>query len=365
MKLLFFSDRLKRGEFASLRAREEFKSSLKKKGIICKIVDLKYFLSPKKYKFVEMYQHIRRDSPDFIMIDTIPLIGSFSLIMKLFKAYPLFVRLRGDFWKELQQQRIYHENSVSLVKNMARNVLGNLCLKYANAVFPVCNYLKDIGIKHNLPPEKLFTIYNGVDLDRFNLKEDGEIYRRKYGITDKKLLVCVSNFNFPEKVEGLIFFLPAIKRILNENPDVRFLIVGDGLFLNWVKGQIEKQKIRSQTIITGFVRDIERIYAAADIVLYLSFQDALPTVLLEASASGKPIVANKIGGVHEIIINQKTGILIDKYDREALYTHITRFLDNDPLRIKFGEMAQKSINTRFNWNVIGRQFADIFLKLMK
>ena len=181
MKLLFFSDRLKRGEFASLRAREEFKSTLKMKGIICEIVDLKFFLSPKKYRFVEMYQHIRKDSPDFIMIDTIPLIGSFSLIMKLFKAYPFFVRLRGDFWKELQQQRLYHKNSISLVKNIARDVLGNLCLKNANAVFPVCNYLKEIGVNHHLKPEKLITIYNGVDVDRFHLKEDGRLYRRKYG----------------------------------------------------------------------------------------------------------------------------------------------------------------------------------------
>ena len=365
MKLLFFSDRLTVGEFASLRAREEFKSSLKKNGITCKMVNQKLFLTSKKHKFVEMYHYIRKNSPDFIMIDTIPLIGSFSFILKLFKTYPFFVRLRGDFWKEIQQQRLCNKTVFSLARNLSRDFLGNLCLKYANAIFPVCNYLKEISIRHYIQPKKLFTVYNGVDLERFNLKVDREFYRKRYEITDKKLLVCVSNFNFPEKVRGLIFFLPAIKKVLTENRDVRFLIVGNGVYLNWVKNQIKRYRIHSQTFVTGFIKDVERIYSAADIILYFSFQDALPTVLLEASASGKPIVANKVGGVHEIIKNQKTGILVDNHDREALYSHLKQLLDNDSLRIEFGIKAQEWIIKQFNWTKIGQRFSEILHSLSK
>ena len=109
----------------------------------------------------------------------------------------------------------------------------------------------------------------------------------------------------------------------------------------------------------GYLNDVEYAYAAADILFYPSFHDSLPTVILEASACGKPIIASKVGGIPEIILHNKTGLLFEPYDKKSLSNYFRILLEDELLKKKLGRNARKRIEERFNWPRVGKRLSRI------
>jgi len=313
----------------------------------------------KKYGLVKIYNKIQEYSPDLIMSDTVSLVNIYPLISKFSKSIPFCIRLRGNFWDEVKQRRLEQKTFVNFSRSVMINSLGNFCLKMSDIILPVCNYLRKVSLNHIPVPKKNFTVFNGVNNSRFNLTVDDSIFKQKFDLENQKLIVCVLGFDFPEKVRGIVYFLPTIKEILRKYLDVSFVIVGRGQYGVYLEEIIKKYKLTSRVIMTGFIKAIEYAYAAADIIFYPSFHDSLPTVLLEASASGKPIIASKIGGIPEIIVNNKTGLLFDPQDKKTLHNYFNLLLEDELLKKKLGTNARERIAKHFNWSKIGKRLSRI------
>lgn len=181
---------------------------------------------------------------------------------------------------------------------------------------------------------------------------------RQYGLQKGKTLLFVGR-GVPEK--GLHCLLDAMPLVLDVLPDVRLVVVSsllfgakeEGVYLRGLKKRV--QRLEDRVIFTGYVnRDrLSYYYALADVLVVPSlFNDSFPTVILEASASGVPVIGSQNGGIPEMVQHGKTGMLVDDpQNAEELADVILKILVQDHLRKRLGKNARKWMQKHFTDDV--------------
>jgi len=113
---------------------------------------------------------------------------------------------------------------------------------------------------------------------------------------------------------------------------------------------------------TGFLTDPKQVLAQSDVFLYYSHHDNFPIVILEAMACGLPAITNNIGAVCEIIENEKDGYIA--ITDGAYLEYLLNLLSEAGLRIKIGENARKTIESKFDWAKIADEYIKIYKALL-
>lgn len=141
--------------------------------------------------------------------------------------------------------------------------------------------------------------------------------------------------------KGLPYFIKAVAEILKKNnrEDIYFLIVGYGKMELDLRKMVDDLKINSRLLISP-ARDIKEILPIFDIFVIASLWEGQPIAMLEAMSSGRPIVATNVGGIPEILIDGKNGLLAEPKDSVSLANAITRLLDNNELRNRVASEAK-------------------------
>ncbi len=219
-----------------------------------------------------------------------------------------------------------------LLKSMIKFVL-----KRSDYVFVVSDSLKEGVLKLGIEgiENKLSITYNAVDVERFRPDQHSTFKEEMKIDPQKPIILFVGNLVWQKGVE---YFIRA-KEFLNE--DAEIVIVGDGPLFEELKGIVEFEKMEGITF-TGARRDIENIIPAADIFVLPSLSEGRPTVLLEAMASGKPVVATNVGGIPEIV-NKDTGILVNPEDPVGIAEAINKILQNKELQEKMCKAAREQV----------------------
>ena len=234
-------------------------------------------------------------------------------------------------------------------------------------------------IRHyKLPEEKICVIYNGIDLNQFDLNEKGKtraVYRERLGIKNETTLLFVGS-GFERK--GLRFLIEALGTLKKESKvgsapqkvqgqnggqsppnKLKLIVVGKG---KNGKYQEIADRCGAGTDITfvGPVKDAQDYYYAADIFVLPSIYEPFSNACLEAMASGLPVVTSRINGVSEILSDGKNGMIVeDPADSEELASKIRPLLDRE-VRSAAGSMArQVAENYTIEKNV------EEFLKLIE
>lgn len=195
--------------------------------------------------------------------------------------------------------------------------------------------------RYNLPQAKINVIHNGIDLDGFelhkNIKISGEPFRRE----NETLLIAVCNL-FPQK--GTKYLLEALVNV----DRVRCLIVGDGDLRKRLIEQAYTLEIQDKVIFLGKRDDVPALLNSADIFVLPSIDEGFPFVVLEAMATGLPVIATIVGGVPEMIQDGEEGILVESRNPEALAEAITKLSKSKDLRMVMGKKARKKIEENFS-----------------
>ena len=218
------------------------------------------------------------------------------------------------------------------------------------------------------PDSHVDVIPMGVDLSIFSgrLKQD---IRQKYGITGKLIL---SVGRLAEK-KGIRHLISAMPSILKKYKDAKLLIVGDGPEKGRLESQVAELSLKHNVIFSGRVsnRDIASYYSSADVFVLPSIVTAsgdtegLGVVLLEALASGTPVVASNVGGVTDIIINGKTGLTVEQENPEVLASAIMRMLKNRKLAKKLARQGKLHVEQNYSWALVADKFNSLILKAMR
>lgn len=187
--------------------------------------------------------------------------------------------------------------------------LGRFVLNSCDKLVVLHSSLFQDALSLGVSPSKVSVMPNGVDFEQFNLDLDSSTIRRKLHIEDgQKVLLFVGRLSLVKRVDMLI---EVTKKLLSQGFNIKTVIVGDGEF----RDKYEKlaTPIKGNVTFTGRIhhKELSKYYAIGDIFVLPSLSEGLPTVLLEAAAFAKPIVASKVGGIPDIIVHGHSGLLAD------------------------------------------------------
>ena len=188
--------------------------------------------------------------------------------------------------------------------------------------------------EHGVDPAKIQVIGSAVDLQKFKPPRDGKKFRREMGVGDDTPLIGNVGMIRPDK--GQLELVKAAPLVLEKCPDARFIIVGQGTGILKrginVRNAIDRAGLVEKIIMTGYRWDTPDAYAAFDMIVIASLRtEASPIVLREAFASGRPVIATKVGDIPEIVQHRENGLLIEPGDTQALAAAIMEFISDPKL----------------------------------
>ena len=188
--------------------------------------------------------------------------------------------------------------------------------------------------KHGIDPAKIEVIGSAVDLEKFKPPRDRTKFRREIGLGDETPLIGNVGMIRPDK--GQLELVKSAPLVFEKRPDARFVIVGQGTGILKrginVRNAIDRAGLADKIIMAGYRWDTPNVYAACDMIVIASLRtEASPIVLREAFASGRPVIATKVGDIPEIVRHRENGLLIEPGNTQALASAILEFISDPEL----------------------------------
>jgi sugar transferase (PEP-CTERM/EpsH1 system associated) len=209
-------------------------------------------------------------------------------------------------------------------------VYGHLLSWITDRIVAVSDDARDVCRRYELvPPWKLVTIPNGVDVRRFEVAVDRPALLLELGIpADARIVGNVARF-VPEKDQATL--VRALARVLAAMPQAFLLLVGDGPLMDAAARLAQDLGVADRVRLAGRRRDIPPILKLLDVFALSSITEGTSISLLEAMAAGVPVVATAVGGNPALVTHGVTGLLCPSRDPEALAARILEVL-RDPAR---------------------------------
>jgi glycosyltransferase involved in cell wall biosynthesis len=290
---------------------------------------------------VELGRLLQRHCPDVLHLYYMSFLGPYPWLARLYSVPRVFftdqtsreanyVPRRAAVWKR------------GLTRCVNWPIVGVVC---------VCQYgYRCMTALDVLPPERFVRIYNGVDFSRVpGTSEAAEGFRRRYSIPAGRSLVVQVSWIIPEK--GIVDLLQAARLVLSRNRNVQFVLVGEGSHREEYTGLAAEMGLGDHVTWTGLVEDPfkEGVYAAADVVCQVSrWEELFGYVVAEAMASGKPVVATRVGGIPELVQDGETGFLVPRGDAARMAEKILLLLEDSLLREQMGCTGRQLAKAKFD-----------------
>lgn len=215
--------------------------------------------------------------------------------------------------------------------------------KNAN-IIAVSNDLKNQLVETDgFDASSIHVIHNGIDTEKFKIDMNSRLNSRKELKIDKNEILVGFIGRFTEQKNPLLFINIADKLInkivsekkLRDIEKIRFLMVGDGPLKNDVINEIKNKGLTDRFTIINFVEDVRKLYFALDVFIFPSSFEPFGLVAIEALSCNVPVVASMVGGIPEIIENEKNGLLFKNGDTDDAVTKIINIIMNKDLRERF------------------------------
>jgi len=228
--------------------------------------------------------------------------------------------------------------------------------KYASKADAVVSISKSIEeyVKQVINPKRSFVIPNIINADEYNVAPEEEY---------QSTLLFVGALIKPKGCEYLIRAMPDI---VNEHPDAVLRILGDGAeraHLRELSAQLEIEKnVRFEGAVPH--EKVPLYYASTDIVVLPStWPEPLSRIILEAMASGKPIVATKAGGTPDVIKQGENGILVDISNSKQIYEAILSLLSDESKRVDIGKKGKGTVEKMFGPSAVSKSYHTIYKEI--
>lgn len=216
------------------------------------------------------------------------------------------------------------------------------------------------------PIEKYSVVYNAVDTQTF-VPGNKATARTKLGLSTRgKVLGMVASFK-PQKNHHML--LRTVRRLLESNPGLRIVLVGDSLRSGFGGSDRYKQKIHNMIneerlgdfiTIAGRREDIAAIYPAFDVTVLTSFHEGTPNVVLESLACGIPVIATNVSDAKHIVQASGAGFLVEVDDDESFIQVVNRVLTDDPFRQSAYSLGPEYIKRNFSTEVLRARICEVY-----
>lgn len=218
---------------------------------------------------------------------------------------------------------------------------------------------RELTLEHGIcDPKKTHVIPLGFDLDRFAQNKERKRYefRSKWGIDESEIVVSIVGRLVPVKNHKM--FIDVIASLLqNEALRFRALIVGDGELRAELENYATEKKIpfisqagSSPLIFTSWIKEVDQVLAASDIIALTSWNEGTPVSLIEAHAASCPVVTTNVGGVESIVKHGETGFLCEPGDNAAFASSLKLLIQDEKQRIKMASAASSRVMQKFHYS---------------
>ncbi len=210
--------------------------------------------------------------------------------------------------------------------------------------------------------EKIRVVYDGIDLNRFKNIKSGFSVRKHFNIPDE--IVLVGNVAALAPHKDYPTFVNTASVALSKNPNLFFIAFGEGDLKAHIQSLIDQSGYRDKILLAGFYRNIPEILPQLDIFLFTSETEGLGTAILDAFASGIPVVATRAGGIPEIIDHGENGLLCNVKDYNCLALNTLTLIDNTNLRKKIIEKGFTTV-ADYSKESMALQIMNVYKAMVK
>ncbi len=236
-------------------------------------------------------------------------------------------------------------------------MLDKMFLKSFDAVVPVSTNVRELLLKAGVNKDRVFLIENGINIRRFGPLTVQEELRSRLFKGSGTVIGTVGRLT-GEK--GHTYLLKAARKVLDKHSDCFFLIVGDGALRGSLEDEARRLGLSERTVFAGKRSDIPALLSVMDIFALPSLTEGQPMALLEAMASGKPIVATSVGDIPTILKNGEIGRVVSPGDPNALADAILTYINDRLMAQKCAEGALTEAVMKYSSARMAEQYLRVY-----
>ncbi len=252
-------------------------------------------------------------------------------------------------------------------RTLSRKITNYVLFKRISRIISVSDAVRDdiLRTNWNLSPDKVVTVYNGIDTDQFSDSSSiRQEVRTQLGLAIKDAFVF-GTVGRLTKVKGQKVLLQAFARVVRKYPNSWLVITGKGSLETELRRLAMELNIKKRVIFLGFRMDIHDILRAYDVFLLPSFSEGLPLSLLEAMATGIPVIASRVGGVPEILYSFDQKIMVTPSSVKELSAAMIWLAGLDKIeRIELGKSLRSRVESYFTKEKMTSAMSTEYIALM-
>jgi L-malate glycosyltransferase len=289
--------------------------------------------------------------------DRIDIVHAYNFYSNVFALPPAWWTAAPVRIASIRDRGVYLSRSQRMVQRY-------VC-RLADCVLVNADAIRDWLVDDGYEPDRIVVIRNGVDLSRFPLTPPRDDLRRQFDIPPQAPVVGV--VGRVRTMKGVEDAIDAAAELSQRVPDLRLVVVGEAVVIRdgvptEDRGYIETLKTRARdaglgdrAIFTGYRPDVAEILSQLTVSVQPSLNEGLSNVVLESMAAGVPVVATRVGGTPEALIDEVSGLLVPPANPPALAAAIGRMLDDPSRAREMGLAARRRIESEFS---LARMYHD-------
>lgn len=241
---------------------------------------------------------------------------------------------------------------VSYKRRKVYLVVERFMAKVSNKIITVSEFDRQLALYSKVGNEDLIsTVHNGMpNLPKIHRSYSSEIVVK---------LIMVARFDEQKDYMSLIQAVNHLDKL-----NYHLELVGDGPLMAEAKVYVEDLDLTDFISFSGACNDVAQRLAISDVFLLISNWEGLPLTILEAMRAGLPVIASNVGGVSEAVVDADTGFLVPRGDSYLLAEAINKLLNNEELRLRFGNAGRKKFDKEFSFQSMLTKTLDIYAELI-
>lgn len=239
--------------------------------------------------------------------------------------------------------------------------IDQFCMKRYEQVICVSPDLHNTCEKLRIANNRLHLIDNAIILKDYSTLPPTLSDRARFGF-DSSLTVIGAVGRLSEE-KGFHHLISAVGRLVRNGHPVGLIIAGEGHLRETLQRQIDELELQTHIRLAGFLKDPRELYRSIDLFVLSSLREGLPNVVLEAMASGRPVVATECNGIPRLLADEQNGLMVRPDSCEALHGAIERLVVSETLRNRLAAAGRETVEDRFCFDYRMAKVVDVYRRL--
>jgi len=231
-------------------------------------------------------------------------------------------------------------------------------MKHIDAIIAVSEGVKNVLVDGGINPGIIRVVPDGIDFTPYKKAVSSDYLRREISCSPDNFLVGIVAHLADHK--GHKYLIQATKLLKEVAPKIKVIIVGEGPLKMELNRQVKEIDVEDMVFFLGFRKDVPQILASLDLFVLSSHMEGMGSILMDAMACRLPVVATKVGGIPEVVIQGETGLLVPPRRPSALAKSILKLYNDRTLASRLGERGYEVVHQKFSAESMADKIINVY-----